>query len=445
MITYPLQMPQTAPGPKSLVIAGNVIVGESSSPFTAQQQEYEFQGSWWELQVIMPLMTRAQAEPWLSFLLALNGRLGTFLAGDPNAQPLGTAGGTPIVCGIIPNGKVFYIVGLTGTLKAGDFFQVFDGQKTRLFKNLTDQTPPVVNTTIAASFAAGSQVVTPASMVNITAGAALASDTFARADGSPGVNWTQVGGSVYAINTNRIECTTGNGPMAYTAIAWPNDQFSEAAIQNITSNQEFSVGVRLSSTVDTGYYLYQFGTQWRMRRSLAGVHADIWTGNGTYVVGDIIRIEVQGTTVTFKRNGAVIASVTDPNIASGSAGFYCPAGAGLAAGTGNMYNNWRGGDMSSPGTALAIDTGSSLELVQVTGITATTFTATFANAHTGPVTVRGANVLDVFPRVRNAPANGAAIQLALPQGTFRLKDNSVQYSVDEAKLYTVTFAAKEAS
>lgn len=42
-----------------------------------------------------------------------------------------------------------------------------------------------------------------------------------------------------------------------------------------------------------------------------------------------------------------------------------------------------------PGTVLAIDTGGNRELVTVTAVTDTTFTANFALAHTGPVIVQG--------------------------------------------------------
>lgn len=43
-----------------------------------------------------------------------------------------------------------------------------------------------------------------------------------------------------------------------------------------------------------------------------------------------------------------------------------------------------------PGTVLAIDVGQNREFVIVTAVTSSTFTATFARAHTGPVTVMGA-------------------------------------------------------
>jgi len=140
-ITYPLTMPAT-PGFKQLTLLQNFVVGESDSPFTAQGQIYEHQGSWWEAKVDLPIMTRAQAAPWIAFLAALNGRSGTFLLGDPVATgPIGTAGGAPVVNGAGQTGKTLAISGLTGVLKAGDYFHVGSGVTQRLYMNLTDAGP----------------------------------------------------------------------------------------------------------------------------------------------------------------------------------------------------------------------------------------------------------------------------------------------------------------
>lgn len=138
-IVYPLTMPATPPGPKQIVLMQNFIVAENDSPFTAQAQIYEHQGSWWSAQVDLPAMKRAAASPWIAFLAALNGKSGTFLMGDPlGTAPLGTAGGSPIVSGAGQTGKTLLISGLTGVLKAGDYFHIGSGTTQRLYMNLTD-------------------------------------------------------------------------------------------------------------------------------------------------------------------------------------------------------------------------------------------------------------------------------------------------------------------
>lgn len=178
-IVYPLTMPATPPGPRQITLVENFMVGEYDSVFTGQSQIYEQQGSWWSAKVDLPFMTRATAAPWVAFLAALNGRSGTFFLGDPLASgPIGSAGGSPIVYGGGQAGKILGITGLTGTLKAGDHFQVGSGTTQRLYMNMTDQTIPVVNTTIAASIASSPtpQIVTPAAMTNIIVGVALGID-----------------------------------------------------------------------------------------------------------------------------------------------------------------------------------------------------------------------------------------------------------------------------
>jgi hypothetical protein len=81
-ITYPLSMPLT-PAPRAIRFIAKSVVGMQQSPFSGEQTIYEHQGEWFEIEVDLPPMQRATAEAWIGFLLALNGRRGTFLAYDP--------------------------------------------------------------------------------------------------------------------------------------------------------------------------------------------------------------------------------------------------------------------------------------------------------------------------------------------------------------------------
>jgi hypothetical protein len=57
--------------------------------------------------------------------------------------------------------------------------------------------------------------------------------------------------------------------------------------------------------------------------------------------------------------------------------------------------------------------------------------------------------LDIFPALRESPANGALLSHlglpgnAAPQGVFELDTNTVQWDIDSAKLYTLSFSATE--
>lgn len=90
-------------------------------------------------EVTLPVMERADAEEWISFLLKLNGQQGTFLLGDSAAKTArGIATGTPLVNGASQTGQSLvtdgWTAGVTGILKAGDYIQL--GQ--RLYKVLND-------------------------------------------------------------------------------------------------------------------------------------------------------------------------------------------------------------------------------------------------------------------------------------------------------------------
>jgi hypothetical protein len=124
-------------------LVANDVVGVSQSPFTAVQQVYRYSGQFWEADITLPPMKRADAEYWISFLLKLNGPFGTFLMGDPNgATARGAATGTPLVNGAGQTGNELVTDGwttsTTGILKAGDYIQLGTGATSRLYKVLDD-------------------------------------------------------------------------------------------------------------------------------------------------------------------------------------------------------------------------------------------------------------------------------------------------------------------
>jgi hypothetical protein len=124
-------------------LVANDVVGVSQSPFTAVQQVYRYSGQFWEADITLPPMKRADAEYWISFLLKLNGPYGTFLMGDPNgATARGAATGTPLVNGAGQTGNELVTDGwttsTTGILKAGDYIQLGSAATARLYKVLDD-------------------------------------------------------------------------------------------------------------------------------------------------------------------------------------------------------------------------------------------------------------------------------------------------------------------
>jgi hypothetical protein len=131
-ITYPLSLPAQA-GIASVTLRASNVVALAESPFTFRQQVFKHPGERWEATVTLPQMARANAESWLSFLLALKGQAGTFLLGDPaNATARGAIAGSgasvqvrsSIAVGVtaiplkgLPNS-------MTGALLPGDYVQL---------------------------------------------------------------------------------------------------------------------------------------------------------------------------------------------------------------------------------------------------------------------------------------------------------------------------------
>lgn len=140
-ITFPITFPTNCI--KSVNIRAKNVVGISASPFTGQQQVYKHQGQWWEMEVTLPTMKRADAEAVNAAIISLNGRYGTFLLGDvANPTPRGIATGTPLVFGASQTGDTLitngWTISQTGILKAGDWIQLGSGSSTRLHKVLED-------------------------------------------------------------------------------------------------------------------------------------------------------------------------------------------------------------------------------------------------------------------------------------------------------------------
>lgn len=140
-ISYPISLPAAFVAART-VIRQNNTVGESVSPFSAEQQLYVHQGQWWEADIRLPPMTRDDAEDVLGALLSLRGKEGSFLLPAPNTAPRGAGGGTPLVDGASQTGLTLAVKGgplsTTNWLKAGDWIQLGSGSSTRLHKVLVN-------------------------------------------------------------------------------------------------------------------------------------------------------------------------------------------------------------------------------------------------------------------------------------------------------------------
>jgi|TARA_E500000318_G_scaffold51674_3_gene48353 hypothetical protein len=126
--SYPLTLP-TATGIRTQNWSLTRAVGISTSPFTFQSQVVQHQGEFWRTVVTLPPMLKTNAHVWLSFLLQLRGRRGTFKIGDQDCKTIkGTATGTVLVNGAGQTGNQVALDGFnasrTNVFKAGDYIQI---------------------------------------------------------------------------------------------------------------------------------------------------------------------------------------------------------------------------------------------------------------------------------------------------------------------------------
>jgi len=124
-LSYPLTPPAALHVAK-LTISARSVVGVAESPFTYEQQIYAHPGQAWSLDVSCPPMERANAEQVVAFLLALNGRQGTFTIGDSAyTTPRGSFAGSATCNGTqTARGSTLTLAGHTGTLAVGDWLQI---------------------------------------------------------------------------------------------------------------------------------------------------------------------------------------------------------------------------------------------------------------------------------------------------------------------------------
>lgn len=134
-LSYPLTLPSNI-GMASIELRAVNAVAVSSSPFTYKQQVQVYDGQRWEADVTLPPMNRDDAETWVSFLLSLKGRAGSFLLYDPAAKNIRGTTGSVYVSGSAGEDSVDATV--TGTLRAGDYIQLGSASDATLHKVLED-------------------------------------------------------------------------------------------------------------------------------------------------------------------------------------------------------------------------------------------------------------------------------------------------------------------
>jgi hypothetical protein len=183
---------------------------------------------------------------------------------------------------------------------------------------------------------------------------ATASDPFTRADNADlGADWAvQTGTAAAKIVSNAVRATTLNDSAVerYTSISPGAGQFARCTIKTITSASAIAEGVclRMAAGAETYYDFLafrNFGTLTSaIRRWSTGSSIDVVTENATtWVAGDVLTAVVRGSNLYLFRNGVLLLSGANGDIASGDIGLSIYIDSGSLADA--EIDDWSGGDL----------------------------------------------------------------------------------------------------
>lgn len=177
--------------------------------------------------------------------------------------------------------------------------------------------------------------------------AQLASDTFDRADGGLGGNWTTTTGeSAPSILSNAVHGASNVVSGArYSGIVWPNDQYASAILGLISVDTDNGAGVacRIASAANTCYLAQPNTVETRLYRNVGGTFAKLGNDGPPCAAGDLLELYCLGTYLTVWRNKVLIIAADDNNILSGDAGLFIS----LTSSDGQILD-WIGGSVAGP-------------------------------------------------------------------------------------------------
>lgn len=136
-LSYPRTIPTTLKTIQKITWRQLSVNGFSRSPYTLASQVIEYGAAAWQADCVLPPMKRIDAEAWIGFILSLRGRRGSFLLWDPaNSTPRGTATSATLTASDGADSGTFT---MTGSLRAGDMFQLGASESATLHKMVADR------------------------------------------------------------------------------------------------------------------------------------------------------------------------------------------------------------------------------------------------------------------------------------------------------------------
>ena len=181
-----------------------------------------------------------------------------------------------------------------------------------------------------------------------------ATDLFDRTDAANlGTGWTAPSG----YNVLKIVSNTAAGfadtecGEYWNGDTWPADQYSEVVLGSVEDETDKGCGPAVRMGANVAYFAQPNAVETKLyKRTGVSTYTQISTNGAACTAGDTLRLEVSGTTLTVKKNGAtIIGPLTDTALATGNAGLWC-----FTAGTLASVTQWTGGAYSAGGPAIPV-------------------------------------------------------------------------------------------
>ena len=175
-------------------------------------------------------------------------------------------------------------------------------------------------------------------------------DNFNRADETPLASpWAQIGSLQpwnLAGNVAVPSSTSASTGMVYDTGTFSDNQYAQAKVSVSGTTAGTGVGVLVrSNSASIDFYGARVNKAGAnnlvIMKRVGGAQTELASFTVTWVDGDVLRLDVNDTTLTVKQNGATIGSTTDSDVASGRPGLTSddPITAGSA-------DDWDGNDLA---------------------------------------------------------------------------------------------------
>jgi len=193
--------------------------------------------------------------------------------------------------------------------------------------------------TLAGSFTAARTAALPdnSGYVPVSGYVNSAYDNATRANGAIGANWTVTSGGIN-VASNSFQGTGATNAAFWNVNPFAADEFAEATVTALNAGSDFiGPSVRVSSG-GNWYSCVESNASLIFQRNVGGTITNVVTQAITGAVGDVLRIEAQGSAVKCYQNGALLITQTDSNLSAGSPGMEL---FGIVA----TLKNWSGGNV----------------------------------------------------------------------------------------------------